>query len=343
MEIDGTYRKPKVDAKVTARAVHFDGSALLGPLNADVAATYDGVASDVVLDVTSGTTRALHASARVNARLEDVLAPPAGAVPWDASAKATFTRFPLAGLAAASDRRLTGQASGVIELTGLHRDARATVDLNLANPGVGGETFDTGSVKVVIDSHSLDASAHVERVGAEARMTTTATTTWGKKWKPSLDPSGAFSAAFKSAHFPAAVLAPLLEGVVDELADDRRRRAHRLRPKRKAHYGRDHRPLGWPRRGHRARTGIHGVQATVVFAPKGLVRLERLSASGTSGTFTASGAAYLDGLRLTRAEGVLRIPKGSAIPIALEGAAMGSAYGEFDLRAAASPKTERRT
>jgi translocation and assembly module TamB len=338
VEIDGTYRKPKVDAKVTAHAVQFDGSALPGPLDADVSATYDGEASDIVLDVNSGTTRALHASARVNARLGDVLAPPAGAVPWDASAKATFTRFPLGALAAASDPRLTGQACGVIELTGLHRDARATVDLSLANPGVGGETFDTGSVKVVIDSHSLEASAQVERVGAEARMTTTAATTWGKKWIPSLDPSGAFSAAFQSTHFPAAVLAPLLEGVVDELGGMIDADAHLA-------FGPNEKPtldgtivlsdglvevtaLGQE---------IHGVQATVVFVPNGIVRLDHLSASGTSGTLTASGAAYLDGLHLTRAEGVVRIPKGSAIPISLEGAAMGSAYGEFHLNAAASP------
>ena len=338
VEIDGTYRKPKVDARVTAHAVRFDGSALSRSLDAAVSATYDGVAGDIVLDANSGRTSALHASARVNARLEDVLAPPAGGVPWEASAKATLTRFPLGALAAMSDRFVTGRARGDVELTGLHKDARATVDLDLANPGVGGETFDTGSVKIALDSHALEASAHVERAGAEARMTARAATTWGTKWLPSLDPSGAFSATLKSEHFPAAVLAPLLEGVVDEIGGSIDADAHLvLRPNEKPTMDGtivvsdglvEVTALGQE---------IHGVQATVVFAPNGLVTLDRLSASGTSGTFTASGAAYLDGLHLTRAEGVLRIPKGDAIPIALEGAAVGSAYGEFDVSAAASP------
>jgi translocation and assembly module TamB len=81
---------------------------------------------------------------------------------------------------------------------------------------------------------------------------------------------------------------------------------------------------------------FHGVQATVVLSPNGIVRLDSLSAAGTTGKLTASGAAYLDGLRLTRAEGLLRIPREDAIPIALQGASIGTAYGRFDWKAAAS-------
>jgi translocation and assembly module TamB len=74
----------------------------------------------------------------------------------------------------------------------------------------------------------------------------------------------------------------------------------------------------------------------MLFMPDGIVRLESLSAFGTTGKLTASGFAQLDGLKLAGAEAVLRIPRSDAMPLALQGASLGTVYGEFDMKVTSS-------
>ena len=336
--IEGTFHKPSIDATAKTHSVKFDRSPLTGGLNADLTAKYDGAAADLAIDARSSRNGIVHATARVNAKVDDMLSKKAGPMPWDASAKATFERFPLGSIAGMSDRDVRGQMSGRIELTDWHKDARAILDLDLANLRVGAQTFQTGKVKVTLDGHSFDASARLERADAVASATANVGTIWGGNLAPSVDPAGSSDAAFQARHFPAAILTPFAEGILDELEGTIDADAHvALRPNEKATM----QGSVVLRNGTVELTAVgeelHGVNAKVVFSPDGVVRLESLTAFGTSGKLTASGEARMDGLHLVGAEAVLNIPKGDAMPLALQGASLGSVYGQLALKAIASP------
>jgi translocation and assembly module TamB len=333
--IEGTFRKPTIDATAKTHSVKFDRSPLTGGLNADLTAKYDGATADLAIDARSSRNGVVHATARVNAKVDDMLSHP---VPWDASAKATFERFPLGSIVGMSDRDVRGQMSGRVELTDWHKDARAIVDLDLANLRVGAQTFRRGKVKVTLDGHSFGASARLERADAVASATANVGTIWGANLAPSVDPAGSSDASFQARHFPAAILTPFAEGILDELEGTIDADAHvALRPNEKATM----QGSVVLRDGVVELTAVgeelHGVNAKVVFAPDGIVRLESLTAFGTSGKLTASGEARMDGLHLVGAEAVLNIPKGDAMPFALQGASLGSVYGKLALKAIGSP------
>jgi translocation and assembly module TamB len=335
--IEGTVRKPTIDATVKAHAIKFDRSQLVRKLDADLAVKYNGSAGDVILDARSSKNGALHATAHVNAKVDDVLGAKTGDFPWDASGKATFTRFPLGAAAELSNRQVRGEMSGFIELTDLHKDARAKVDLDLASLRVGDETFQAGNVKVALDGHTLQASARIERTHAVASANAKVGMTWGTNMTPSVDPSGSADASFQATHFPASILAPLVQNLFDELQGTIDADAHvSLHPNEKPKMNGaitlndglvEVIALGQE---------LHGVKAKMLFTPDGVVRLESLTASGTTGKLTASGAARLDGFNLVGADAVLTIGQGDAMPLDLQGAPMGTVYGQLDMKATSS-------
>jgi translocation and assembly module TamB len=337
ISIEGTARKPAILAEVKARAVQFDRSPISRRLDADVTAKYDGAAFDVLLDGRSSGRSVLGANVRVNAAAEDIIAGKAS-IPWNASAKASLTRFPLGAIAALSNRQVRGEMTGHIELTDLHKDARASVDLDLAKLRVGVETLDAGTVKALWNGHAFEASAQLTKAGAVARANTTMAVSWGTRMTPSFDPSGPAAASFQAKHFPAALLAPLAEGVLDELegtidADANISLSPNEKPKMSGAVTFSDGLVELTALGQE----IHGVKAKVLFGPDGVVRLEGLSASGTTGKLTASGVARLDGLNVMGAEATLSISKGNAMPLDLQGAPTGTVYGQLDLKAIASP------
>jgi translocation and assembly module TamB len=227
--------------------------------------------------------------------------------------------------------------SGRIELSDLHKDARAIVDLDLAGLRVGAETFDAGKLTITCDGRALEASAHVEKAEAVASADAKMAVTWGTSMTPSIDPSGAAAASFQAKHFSAAVLAPFAEGVLDELEGTIDADAHiSFSPGEK------------PKMDGAITFGdglvevvalgqeLHGVNAKVVFTPDGVVRLESLSALGTTGKLTASGVARFDGLNIVGAEAVLNIGQGDAMPLDLQGVPIGTVYGQLDMKATTS-------
>jgi translocation and assembly module TamB len=338
ISIDGTARKPAILAEAKAHSVQFDRSPISRRLDADVTAKYDGAAFDVILDARSSGKDVLGARAHVNATAEDIIAGKASIFPWDASAKATFTRFPLGAIAALSSRQVRGEMSGDIELTDLHKDARARVDLDLAKLRVGVETLDAGKVKALWDGHAFEASAQLEKADAVARANATMAVNWGTSMTPSFDPSGSAAATFQAKHFPASVLAPLAEGVLDELdgtidADAHISLSPHEKPKMNGAVTFSDGLVELTALGQE----IHGVKARVLFCPDGVVRLEGLSASGTTGKLTASGVARLDGLNVVGAEAILNISKGDAMPLDLQGAPVGTVYGQLEMKALSSP------
>jgi translocation and assembly module TamB len=341
ISIEGTARKPAILLDAKAHAVKFDRSPISRKLDADVTAKYDGAASDIVVDARSSGKDGkdvLHATAHANATAADIMAGKASAFPWDASAKVTFMQFPLGAIAALSNRQVRGQVSGHVELTDLHKDARAAVDLDLAKLRVGTETFDAGKLKVSCNGHTLEASAELEKAGAVASANAKMAVNWGMEMAPAVDPSGAVAAAFQAKHFPAAVLAPFAEGVLDELegtidADARFSLSPNEKPKMDGVITFSDGLVEIVALGQE----LHAVRTQVRFTPDGVVRLEGLSASGTTGKLTASGVARFDGLNVVGADAVLDVTQGDAMPLAVQGAPVGTVYGHLDMKAATSP------
>ena len=71
-------------------------------------------------------------------------------------------------------------------------------------------------------------------------------------------------------------------------------------------------------------------------------KLERLEASGTTGHISVKGAAHLDGFELRAAEAQVTIRKHDSLPITLEGAEIGEAWGNLSASYVSPTRGERK-
>jgi len=335
--IQGTCMKPNVDAHLTARSVKFDTSPLLTSLDAEVTAKYDGARGDVALDVRSGSGPLMHATAKASARVADFIAGSAGDKPWDASAEATLSRFPLESIAPLADRHLHGSVSGRFELTGLHKDARATADLDLDGLRVGKAHYGKGKMTAGFDGHTLSAKLRLDQQGGFASGEAKIGMLWGSNPAPAPDPAGSMQASLQAKHFSAAFLLPFVQTTMDEIdgtidADAQLSSAAGKKPEMSGSVVFANGLVELVALGQE----LHAVNAKVTFTPDGVVKLESMSAQGIGGKVTASGTAHVDGTALVGAEATVNIAKKDAMPLDVQGANLGTVYGQFVLKAATS-------
>ncbi|MDP9150064.1 MAG: translocation/assembly module TamB domain-containing protein, partial [Myxococcota bacterium] len=341
--IEGTARKPRVDATAIAYAARLAASPLARGLDATLGLKYDGVSAPVRVDGKAGRTGEFHGQGRVNANVEDLFAE-GSLAPWDASATATFDRFPLAAIAALNEHQVRGQITGHVELTNWHKDARAVADLDVNDLIVVSSKPVSGKVHVSLDGQALDAQARLEQGRAYVAATARAATRWGMGLAPSVDTAGSAKASLQARSLPASFLAPFATSVLDELdglidADARVALAPERKPEMSGTLSLREGLLEVTSLGQE----FHAVKARLRLTPDGVVRLEDVSASATTGRATASGVAHLDGLALVDAETVVTIDHNEAIPLDLQGSALGTVYGQLNVKATASPDRQALT
>ncbi|MBV9949987.1 MAG: hypothetical protein JOZ69_24310, partial [Myxococcales bacterium] len=334
--ISGTLRKPSVAVDAAAHGLRFEGAPASPRMEITCGARYDGEVADARLDVTADRADLAHASMRLKARADDLWGAPVSRWPWSASARATLQGWPLGSLAALSGQRVRGSVSGSLEVTGLHEDARATADLQISDLRVAGTKYGAGTATLGLDGRSLRAKLHVGEaptaVDAEAELATT----WGARIAPAIDPSGGLQARLRASKLRAAALAPLLPAsVVDELdgnidIDARFARAAGGPPELAGSATLSDGVLQLTALGQELRD----VRGKLTISPSGVVKLEDVSASGTTGRIHGSGAAELEGLTLVAAGAAFTVDQSNALPIDVQGAPIGDVYGQFALRLA---------
>jgi len=335
--VRGTCLEPQIDGRVNARSVTFESSPDAVPLDGELTMRYDGERADVGIDARSRTDTLLRASAQLRARIADLIAGSAAAPPWVASASATLTHLPIDAAGPLADRRLHGTLSGQVQVTGVHQDARASADLDVEGLRVGKVTYGDGKVVIGFDGHTLDGRARFGQKGGFASAHASLGVLWGSRPAPAVDPSGSLEASLRARHFRAAFLAPFLQAWMDEIDGIIDGDADISSPAGKSPTMKGSisftdgvvEPVALGQE-------FHSVNAKVTLTPDGVVRLESASADGTSGRLTASGVAHLQGSSIVAAEGVLKIAKKEAVPLAVQGAAVGTLYGQIGVKVTTS-------
>ena len=227
--------------------------------------------------------------------------------------------------------------SGKAQIDGLHRDARAKVDLDVSDLRVGRKPY--GKLRLVgdFDGHEARADVRVDQGTSYAEAKADTSLSWRASLAPLLEPSGATHASFVAKKFQIGFVAPFVQSAADTLdgvvdADARVNLNPGRKPEMSGAIVLADGILGLAAIGQE----LHAVKARVTFSPDGIVRLEDASAAGTTGKVTAVGVARLDGTALVGAEVDVDIPKRDALPVDVEGTDLGSVYGKLAVKMNAS-------
>ena len=348
MSIEGTALDPRVRVQGGMHSLRLAGDKNATPIEAQLAAKYDGTTGDATVRVTSARAAGaqeelLDAVAHVNASIADLIE--RGTASWDASASAALKDFPLSMVPPLSDRRVHGTANGHLELTGLHRDARAKI-------GPRRDRFAGGQAEVRRDSPCVDLRRARGRRGPALRRGARGADAkanialkWGAQLLPSPDPAGASThASLMARKLRVGFVAPFIQSAADALdgtldADAQVNLDPGQKPAMSGTVSLSDGVVGLAALGQE----LHAVTAHVVFTPDGMVRLQDASASATAGKVTAVGVARLDGTALVGAEVDLQILKQDAMPLDLEGSDLGSIYGKLVVKMSASADREATT
>src|SRR5258708_18418406 len=79
------------------------------------------------------------------------------------------------------------------------------------------------------------------------------------------------------------------------------------------------------------------VTAKIVLTPDGVVRLDDVTANGSTGKVMANGVAHLQGFQLASARAAVRIPKTNPLPVDIDGVEIGDVDGDINISVDSSP------
>jgi translocation and assembly module TamB len=343
--VHGTAAAPDVVLEASLGQAHADAARSTLPVDLALTSHYAAGRADARLVATSaGRSEVMNAEAHVEG-LPGPMATTPGA-PWQASARAHLAAFPLGGVGFFEDRRMGGNLTGDVVLEGLHKDARATLDLAVSDLQIGDVSYTDAHVHAAVDNKTLEATAHLDHKDGSANAHAHAGASWGSALYPSLAEGEPVDLSVTAKQFRAETLLPFanqtlaeLEGRIDgtaHLAYDRRGNKTELDGKVVYSHGKFEMSA--------ALGEFHDATATLVLTPDGAVRIENASASGVTGKVQAAASARIasgkDGLTLGAARARVQIPKGEPIPITIEGTPLGTIDGTID--ATESPMADGR-
>jgi autotransporter translocation and assembly factor TamB len=334
----GSLADPRVEVQLSGQSLRALGSR--EPVDVNVAAVYEnqgGKANvDAKLSRSSTEVASLNGTWQGDLRRAGELA--SGTSGLSASVSAKLVDFPLDVVPDIADRDIDGRISGDLKLDDWGRDARldasfASTTLSLARVPVRELT-----AKINTDQAKLMAEVAMKVGGGASHATLDADMQWGKKPLPTLAHRG--TAKLETRAFDLGTLGPLLGGYVSELGgmlDANTELAVTPESTRLSGSAQLERGVVQvPAIGQR----FSDITARVAVADNQF-KLEKLEARGTTGRLNVTGAAQLDGFDLRGARAHLAIRKNESIPITLEGAALGDAWGNIDASYSSPAKGER--
>ena len=339
IDVSGEVVDPRVKLLARATGVTLLQSSSALPLDGSVDATYDGRAAIARVIARRPEGVVLDVRTDIDAPIAQFLSSSPGGATWDAATTVALHGFPIDTIPPIASRGLGGNVSGVVTVEGLHRDAHVDADIELDKPRLGAVCLQGGFVRMRIDRDRLVAAIRVERPGAFAAATVSASTHWGAGITPTLDASRPIDATLQARDFGAAALMPFVRGAVDQLDG-------RLDANVRVHVDPD------PKSGQFdgelvfskgvveiAALGeqLHDVGARMTIRPWGTLRIDEISASGPTGHLTASAQALLDGAKLRSVTADIDIPRDKRMPLTVEGVSIGEASGRLHADASMAP------
>jgi len=332
--LQGSAAQPDVKARVLLQSLRGSGAKRPIDVTADVAGGFAGGTVKIEARLTQIRSTVLALAAEWHG---DVVHDGPAALTGGADIR--LTDFPLDVVPQILDRQVDGRVSGTFKLSGWGTDAR--IDANLASTTL-------SVAKIPVQELTVSARSEADKVFAElgmkvgagsAKATLDADMRWGKRPLPELGHRG--TAKLSATAFKLETLGPLLAGYVSEIGgvlDANTEIA--VTPNATALSGAARLTQGvvqLPALGQRfsditARVGVANNQ----------FRIEKLEARGTTGRVTVKGGARLDGFALRQANAQVTIAQREALPITLEGEALGDAWGNVNATFENPAKGERK-
>ena len=332
VSVMGTMMRPDVEVSASLAKAH--GNSMRTPLDLEVKAHYDGSKGDATITAQSQDKKLLDAKGTVDAPWDPIVTGQ-GAPAWVASVKAHLDGFPIQSVTALHDKMVEGLVSGDITLDELHKDAKAKADISVASLSVGSVRYKGARIQFTADGKVLDADARIDQVDGFAEAKGHANATWGNAMAPVPDASRPVGASLSSKNFRLVALLPFVDSIFDEL-DGRIDSEARVQLDQKSNGAKLSGHVGLSRGTIEAVAGggeFHDITGNVVFTPDGNITIEKLTGSGLTGRFNATGSAHLEGTTLKTAKLTLDIPKKQGIPINGGGTEIGTLDGRIQVEA----------
>jgi autotransporter translocation and assembly factor TamB len=335
-ELEGSLAAPKLRAHAGVRAL--SAPECRAPIDVVVDLNATPGSGDVRATAALGAGRQV-GSARVEwqgdvRRLSSAAARPS--LRADVSAK--LDAFPLDVVPWLVERQVRGQLSGEAELRDWGKQARlkarfTSTDLRVSKLELG---------DFVASARTGDDGLHAEvgvKIGqGSSRATLDAGLAWGERTLPELGRRAAGKLALHG--FRLEALSPLLGDTVSELSGALDAETElSVTPSSTQVSGSArlaHGVVQLPAIGQR----FSDISASLS-VDNDQVQLEKLEARGTTGKLTARGSARLDGFSLRSADGHVAIAEHEKIPLTVEGAAVGDAWGDLDAKYMNPPAGEQ--
>jgi len=311
------------------------------PLEVNLQATYDGERADVDLHAHQQSLEVLAGEAHAVVPVGDLVAG-TDPLPWKASARAHMNQFPLATVGPLNDRHVGGRVSGDVRVDDLHADGRAQASFSVSSLKIGDAAYRSATAAFHADGKRIDAEVRVDQDDGFGSAKASVDATWGASLLPVADASHSLALSLQAKHFRAAVLLPFVRGGVDKLDGFVDADAYAtVEPHSRSVHVQGSATLSGGLLEVAAFGGeLHDITAKVTVTPDGLLTLERMTASGTSGQVLASASARLDGLRVDAASATILIPKSHPLPLSIGGSQLAMIDGTLDLTESVSADSQ---
>jgi autotransporter translocation and assembly factor TamB len=337
--MEGSAADPRVRAHLALTSLRASGSRAPVDLGADFSYSPGGGEARVDAKLTRSGVAVATVETDWEGDLRRAFDPRSGETGLSGSAKVALREFPLDVVPMLVDRQFNGRISGDIELVDWGKNASVEAKLSSTTLTVGQIAISKLEVLARTDADKLVAELGLSVGSGYSKATLDAGMRWGKRPLPELEHRGVLRLQTRA--FQLETLSPLLGGVVSELAGVLDANTEiavtpdstTLSGSAKLEQG----VVQLPALGQR----FSDISARVAVADNQF-KLVHLEARGTTGRVTAKGSARLDGFELRGADAQLRIAEDEALPLTLEGAAIGDAWGSIDATFSSPPKDERR-
>jgi hypothetical protein len=332
VDAQGTLRDPEVHAR--GRIDGFRAASdnpKLRRVDVELGARYETAGGDVMLRAHEKGKVVLGLDSRWTgdaAKIGSALSAPDAESPLLANLNVELNDFPLELVPELHNKHVAGNLSGKVDLTGLGRDARLSLDLGSKRVAVDRLILSELSARVQSDGRELELESRIAGGGGHAEVKAKTALSWGARLLPVVDQQQ-LEGALTAQDFPLATLQPVVEGSVSDLEGkldaDIRAELRDGQPRLSGRAALDAGVLQIPTIGQR----FSDISAKVEITPE-RVRIADVKARGVSGGFEAQAEAALRGLTPVSATASVSIDEDNKLPLTVEGETVGDAWGRIE-------------
>jgi hypothetical protein len=336
--LEGNLTRPDVAAAFVARSLRAPGSKDPLDLDATVVADADGGKLALAATTTRGQVHVADVETEWRGDLRRAAELARGAPVLHGSAALKLHEFPLDVVPPLVDRQVSGRVSADVKLVDWGKDARLDAKLSSNSLAIANVAISDLRLAARTQGERVLAELDLKSAGGGARASLDASMRWGKRPAPELGHAGV--AKLSTRGFRLEALSPLIGASVSEIGGvlDAETRVE-VSPGTTTVAGHAELERGVvqiPAIGQR----FSDISARVAVGDNQF-KLERLVAHGITGKVTATGGARLDGFALRSANAKVVIKEREKLPLTLEGAAIGDAWGNVNATYTSPERGER--